>query len=93
MDLIQTHGKDRIHGVFQITGMAEFLYLNSHKSPLLHPASQCMLSCVQLSGTLWAVAPARLLCPWNFPGKKTEIGCHFLLLDSIFFYIYISRVA
>ena len=22
---------------------------------------------------------ARLLCPWNFPGKNTGIGCHFLL--------------
>ena len=23
--------------------------------------------------------PSRLLCPWNFPGKNTEEGCHFLL--------------
>ena len=23
--------------------------------------------------------PARLLCPWGFPGKKTGMGCHFLL--------------
>ena len=23
--------------------------------------------------------PARLLCPWNFPGKNTRVGCHFLL--------------
>ena len=21
----------------------------------------------------------RLLCPWNFPGKSTGVGCHFLL--------------
>ena len=25
---------------------------------------------------LW---PARLLCLWNFPGKNTGVGCHFLL--------------
>ena len=25
---------------------------------------------------LW---PARLLCPWNSPGKNTRVGCHFLL--------------
>ena len=25
---------------------------------------------------LW---PTRLLCPWNFPGKNTGVGCHFLL--------------
>ena len=23
--------------------------------------------------------PARLLCPWYFPGKNTAVGCHFLL--------------
>ena len=23
--------------------------------------------------------PARLLCPWNSPGKKTGVGCHSLL--------------
>ena len=23
--------------------------------------------------------PARLLGPWNFPGKNTGVGCHFLL--------------
>ena len=22
---------------------------------------------------------ARLLCPWGFPGKKTEVSCHSLL--------------
>ena len=23
--------------------------------------------------------PTRCLCPWDFPGKNTELGCHFLL--------------
>ena len=23
--------------------------------------------------------PARLLCPWNLPGKNTGVGCHYLL--------------
>ena len=23
--------------------------------------------------------PTRLLCPWDFPGKSTGVGCHFLL--------------
>ena len=27
--------------------------------------------------------PTRLLCPWNFPGKNTGVGCH-LLLQGIF---------
>ena len=24
---------------------------------------------------LW---PSRLLCPWNFPGRNTGVGCHSL---------------
>ena len=35
-------------------------------------------STLQLHG-LWS---ARLLCPWNFPGKNTRVGCHFLLQKS-----------
>ena len=27
----------------------------------------------------WTIQPSRLLCPWNFPGKNTGVGCHFLL--------------
>ena len=25
--------------------------------------------------------PAKLLCPWNYPGKDTGMGCHFLLQE------------
>ena len=25
--------------------------------------------------------PARFLCPWDFPGKNTRVGCHFLLQE------------
>ena len=40
--------------------------------------SACMLSCfshVQLFVILWTVA-ARLLCPWDSPGKNTGVGFH-----------------
>ena len=37
-----------------------------------------MLSCVGFSVTPWTVA-CQALCPWNFPGKSTRMGCHFLL--------------
>ena len=36
------------------------------------------LSCVQLLRP-HGLQPARLLCLWDFPGKNTETGCHFLL--------------
>ena len=31
--------------------------------------------------SLWphGLQPTRLLCPWDFPGKDTGVGCHFLL--------------
>ena len=38
--------------------------------------------CAQLCLTLCdAMDSARLLCPWDFPGKKTGVGCHFLLQE------------
>ena len=37
------------------------------------------LSCVQLFATPWTEEPTRLLSPWNFSGKNTGVGCHFLL--------------
>ena len=36
------------------------------------------LSRVQLFVTPWTI-PARLLLLWDFPGKITGVGCHFLL--------------
>ena len=35
-------------------------------------------SCLTLSVTPWTGA-CQLLCPWDFPGKNTGVGCHFLL--------------
>ena len=34
-----------------------------------------------VSSSLWPLGsqPARLLCPWDSPGKNTGEGCHFLL--------------
>ena len=37
------------------------------------------LSRVRLFATPWIVAGTRLLHPWDFPGKSTRVGCHFLL--------------
>ena len=45
----------------------------------------CMLSRfsrVLLFATPWTVA-ARLVCPWNSPGKNIGVGCH-VLLQGIF---------
>ena len=34
---------------------------------------------VRLFVTLWTVACTRVLHPWDFLGKSTGVGCHFLL--------------
>ena len=45
------------------------------KQLCMHPQS------LQLCPTLWphGLQPARLLCPWDFPGKSTGVGFHALL--------------
>ena len=35
-------------------------------------AQLCLTLCDPMDST-------RLLCPWNFLGNNTEVGCHFLL--------------
>ena len=37
------------------------------------------LSYVQLFATTWTVTCTRLLHPWDFLGKSTRVGWHFLL--------------
>ena len=42
-----------------------------------------LFSCWVVSNSLWphGLQHARLLCPWDFPGKNTGVGCHFLLQE------------
>ena len=39
-----------------------------------------LFSLARLIATPWMLALARFLCLWNFPGKNTGVGCHFLIL-------------
>ena len=43
----------------------------------------CVCACSVLSNSLGPheLQPARFLCPWNFPGKNTGVGCHFLFQE------------
>ena len=45
------------------------------------PAAVCESSVAHSCPTLcdpMDCKPARLLCPWDSPGRKTSVGCHFL---------------
>ena len=48
---------------------------------VLYRQCVCMLSHSVMSAFLrpHKREPIRLLCLWNFPGKNTGVGCHFLL--------------
>ena len=55
--------------------------------PTTHLSKAWFCSCVWIfksllsCQTLWhqEQKPTRLLCPWDSPGKNTEVGCHALL--------------
>ena len=50
-----------------------YIEIESVKLSSKYPPFVCALS------HIWLCNPARLLCPWDFPGKNTGAGCHFLL--------------
>ena len=54
---------------------------NGSSKSLLWPT--CVYACSVMFGSLWlhGLQPARLLCPWDSPGKNTGRGCHFPLQE------------
>ena len=56
----------------------------------LHPAfcksaNLPVLSCSVMSDSFqpFRLYPARLLCPWDSPGRNTGVGCHFSPLGNL----------
>ena len=49
----------------------------------------CVCVCVYAGSVVsnslqhYELHPTRLLCPWNFSGKNTGVGCHFLLQGGL----------
>ena len=48
----------------------------------MHESEKWKWSRSVVSDSQWprVLQPTRLLCPWDFPGKSTGVGCHCLLL-------------
>ena len=44
----------------------------------IHESEKWKWSCSVVSDSSWphGLQPTRLLCPWDFPGKSTGVGCH-----------------
>ena len=75
---IHTHTHTHTHTHILQLGVSEVRQTDlNHHSQLLWVVVVYLLSHVGLFSTLWTVA--RLLCPWDFPGKNTRLACHFLL--------------
>ena len=55
----------------------KYIYIH----PSLNNETISIELCSVMSDSLWPhrVYPARLLCLWDFPGKNTRLGYHFLL--------------
>ena len=53
----------------------------AHTHLVFYSHTMCVPSRLAMSNSLWPIGlqPARLLCPCNFLGKNTGMGCHFLL--------------
>ena len=49
--------------------------------------SQCH---ARLFATPWIVACTKLLCPWDFQGKSTGGGCHFLFQKVLVEFLFSS---
>ena len=60
-----------------IPGPTLFSYERRKPKPVLHGAALSLS--VTSDSEIHELQPARLLCPWTFPGKNTRVGCHFLL--------------
>ena len=70
---------------FRSTGDLDFSLSSEVGANLWVCVSLCVcVSCLVVTDFLQShgLYPARLLCPWNFPGNNTGVDCHFLLQVS-----------
>ena len=56
-----------------------YLFFLSYLTCLYKSLSVKSLSRARLFATPWTVACTKILRPWGFQGKRTGVGCHFLL--------------
>ena len=58
-----------------------FPYKKLHLLKLASVFCCCLVAQSCLTLATHRLQLARLLCPWNFPGKDTRVGCHFLFQE------------
>jgi len=87
VDLLNSRERRRGTFVDEINFATNFIQIQPHRKGgvTTDPEAGCVLSRLVLSDSLrpHGLQPARLLCPWDSPGKNTRVGCH-ALLQGIF---------
>ena len=75
-----TKEKHSSHWLTLITSQSKRCYSPKRRS-CAHLVNQVSVSRSVVPDSLpsHGLQPTRLLCPWDFPGKDTGVGCHFLL--------------
>ena len=68
----------RYTGLKNVVKEVEDLYADNYKTLIKEIESEVAQSCLTFCNPMDCVA-YQVLCPWNFPGKSTGVGCHYLL--------------
>ena len=77
--LCQEDNSNMISMMTELTwAVNELIHIKGFIEWLTQRKYSCVHSHIQLFSIPWTV-PARLLCPWDSPGKNTGVGYHFLL--------------
>ena len=75
--------KDTLFYKYMYICVYMYVNINTHTHTYICMCVLGHFSHVRLFVTLWTIQPARLLCPWDSPGKNIGMGCH-ALLQGIF---------
>ena len=81
-----------VHGILQariLEWVAISFSIMTYIFPLKKSTHGCLyvvLRCSVVSDSVpHGLQPTRLLCPWNFPGKNTGVGCHVVDIHKSYF--------
>ena len=58
--------------------LSEHTY-DHYSDPFIGRLHACLVAKLCLTWRPHRLQPTKLLCPWDFPGRNTGVGCHFLL--------------
>ena len=74
-------GKSTGVGCHRLLLLGSIAYTHNCKKCSILVAAVLLFSLWVMSNSLWphGLWPARLLCPWDFPGKNTGVGFYFFL--------------